>query len=230
MKIFKFLSIIPARGGSKGIHKKNIIDLAGKPLMAWTIEASMKSKYISKTIVSSDSDEILDIASKYNCFSMKRPSELANDEANSQVVVEHVLKNIKADEYDYLLLLQPTSPLRNNKDIDLAIDKIVEKKATALISVYTPEHTPLKAFLQNEDGFLKGLVNNEYPFLRRQDLPTVYLPNGAIYIIKIDDFLKHKQFFTDKTIHYKMSIEKSHDIDTLEDLKIVSKILSKGEQ
>ncbi len=230
MKMLKFLSIIPARGGSKGIPKKNIIELAGKPLIAWTIEASLKSKYISKTIVSSDSDEILNIASKYNCHTIKRPGELATDEANSQVVIEHVLKNINADSYDYLLLLQPTSPLRDSKDIDLAIEKIIEKKATALISVYTPEHTPLKAFLQNEEGFLKGLVNNKYPFLRRQDLPTVYMPNGAIYIIKIDEFLKHKQLFTNQTIHYKMSIEKSLDIDTFEDLHLVSKILSKGKQ
>ena len=218
----KIISIIPARGGSKGLPKKNILELAGKPLIAWTIESSLKSKYISKTIVSSDCDEILNISSKYGSEILKRPDELARDTTPTEPVVEHILQNIKdLGNYSYLVLLQPTSPLRDEKDIDEAISKLIqEKDATALISVKEIDNKILKAFKINNNGYLEGISNNKYPFMRRQDLPKVFMPNGAIYIISINEFLKTKRLFSDNAISYLMNEEKSLDIDTIDDFEI----------
>ncbi|MBP6713471.1 acylneuraminate cytidylyltransferase family protein [Aliarcobacter cryaerophilus] len=215
------ISIIPARGGSKGLPKKNILELAGKPLIAWTIESSLKSKYISKTIVSSDCDEILNISSKYGSEILKRPDELARDTTPTEPVVEHILQNIKdLGNYSYLVLLQPTSPLRDEKDIDEAISKLIqEKDATALISVKEIDNKILKAFKINNNGYLEGISNNKYPFMRRQDLPKVFMPNGAIYIISINEFLKTKRLFSDNAISYLMNEEKSLDIDTIDDFE-----------
>ena len=217
----KIISIIPARGGSKGLPKKNILELAGKPLIAWTIESSLKSKYISKTIVSSDCDEILNISSKYGWEILKRPDELARDTTPTEPVVEHILQNIKdLGNYSYLVLLQPTSPLRDEKDIDEAISKLIqEKDATALISVKEIDNKILKAFKINNNGYLEGISNNKYPFMRRQDLPKVFMPNGAIYIISINEFLKTKRLFSDNAISYLMNEEKSLDIDTIDDFE-----------
>ena len=217
----KIISIIPARGGSKGLPKKNILELAGKPLIAWTIESSLKSKYISKTIVSSDCDEILNISSKYGSEILKRPDELARDTTPTEPVVEHILQNVKdLGNYSYLVLLQPTSPLRDEKDIDEAISKLIqEKDATALISVKEIDNKILKAFKINNNGYLEGISNNKYPFMRRQDLPKVFMPNGAIYIISINEFLKTKRLFSDNAISYLMNEEKSLDIDTIDDFE-----------
>ena len=217
----KIISIIPARGGSKGLPKKNILELAGKPLIAWTIESSLKSKYISKTIVSSDCDEILNISSKYGSEILKRPDELARDTTPTEPVVEHILQNIKdLGNYSYLVLLQPTSPLRDEKDIDEAISKLIqEKDATALISVKEIDNKILKAFKITNNGYLEGISNNKYPFMRRQDLPKVFMPNGAIYIISINEFLKTKRLFSDNAISYLMNEEKSLDIDTIDDFE-----------
>ncbi len=223
----KIISIIPARGGSKGLPGKNIIDLAGKPLIAWTIEASLKSKYITKTIVSSDNNNIIEISKKFGAETIKRPDELALDTTHSEPVIEHALKNIEnIEQYDYLILLQPTSPLRDEKDIDGAIEFLIEKKASALISTKLIDNRILKTFKNDGNGYLEGIANNNYPFMRRQDLPNVYMPNGAIYIVSLKEFLKTKKLFTDKTISFEMSEEKSFDIDTKEDLKKIKKYMN----
>jgi CMP-N-acetylneuraminic acid synthetase len=214
----RILSIIPARAGSKGLPRKNVIDLAGRPLIAWTIEASLNSKYITKTVVSSDSDEILKIAKEYGADIIKRPGVLANDTASSESVVAHALESIE-EEFNFVVLLQPTSPLRNTKDIDNSFEKLFRENVTALISVCETDNKILKAFKENEKGFMEGLSNNKYPFMRRQDLPKTYMSNGAIYIVKVSDFLKNNSFYTAKTISYVMSGARSLDIDTKEDLK-----------
>jgi len=225
-----FLAIVPARGGSKGLPGKNIADLAGKPLIAWSIEAGQKSKYINKVVVSSDSDEILEIAQDFGAQPLKRPDKLASDTAASEPVIAHALVSLlqAGERYDYIVLLQPTSPLRNFEDIDNAIETMLRQKADALISVYEPPHTPYKAFKQNTQGYLEGLIDSETPFKRRQDLPKVYMPNGAIYIVNSEKFMKTGKLFTDKTIPYVMSIQRSADIDTLEDLQKIRETFSKA--
>ena len=221
----RILSIIPARAGSKGLPRKNMIDLAGKPLIAWTIEASLNSKYITKTVVSSDSDEILKIAKEYGADIIKRPVDLATDTASSESVVAHVLENIE-EEFNFVVLLQPTSPLRNTEDIDNSFEKLFRENVTALISVCETDNKILKAFKENEKGFMEGLSNNKYPFMRRQDLPKTYMSNGAIYIVKVSDFLKNDSFYTDKTISYIMDEAKSLDIDSYEDLNKVKEFIT----
>lgn len=223
----KVLAIIPARSGSKGIPKKNIIDLAGKPLIAWTIEASQGSKYITKTIVSSDCDEILEVAKNYNSNILKRPDELATDISSSEVVVKHAISSME-EKFDYIVLLQPTSPLRDTTDIDSAFENLFSSNATALISVCEYDNKILKAFKENKSGYIVGISNNKYPFMRRQDLPKTYMSNGAIYITKVDEFLKNNSFFTDKTISFVMNETKSFDIDTREDLKKVEKYINEN--
>jgi len=214
----KILAIIPARGGSKGLPRKNILDLAGKPLIAWTIEASLKSRYINKTIVSSDDEEILAISKKYGADIIRRPDEFSTDLASSEVVVKHAIESVN-EKFDYIVLLQPTSPLRSFEDIDNAFEFLFKKNATALISVKEYNNKILKAFKEKGNGFIEGISNNQYPFTRRQDLPKVYMSNGAIYIIQVIEFNKSNSFFTDKTISYIMKDIKSLDIDNMEDLE-----------
>lgn len=217
----RVLSIIPARSGSKGLSQKNTLNLAGKPLIAWSIEASLNSKYINKTIVSSDSDKVLEIAKRYNSNTLKRPAELSTDNSSSEEVVKHVLDSIE-DIFEFIILLQPTSPLRDTNDIDTALKKLFDLNASSLISLKKYDNKVLKCFKEKEDGFIEGIVNDKYPFMRRQDLPNIYLSNGAIYIVKVDQFLKNKSFFTNKTIPFIMDDIKSIDIDTEEDLEKVN--------
>ena len=224
----KILAVIPARGGSKGIVGKNIIPVSGKPLMAWTIEAALHSSYISKTIVSSDEGKILEIAQQFGSDILKRPDELANDKAGSEGLITHALESEteRGNTYDYVMLLQPTSPLRGTKEIDEAVALLINSDAKALISVYTPEHTPYKAFKLNENGKLEGLVDNKTPFMRRQDLPQTFMPNGAIYLIEAELFLETRALFCENgTVAYEMSREKSVDVDTMEDVELIEKTL-----
>lgn len=218
----KVVAVIPVRGGSKGIHKKNLIQVLGKPLMDWSIEAGIKATCITDVVVSSDDDELLENARKFkDVIALKRPSELAQDNSPTEPVLVHVIETLKEQQkkYDYLVLLQATSPLRNANDVDSAFSELKNTKATSLISVCEPEHHPLKSFKINEDGMLIGLVNNEYPFMPRQVLPKVYQPNGAIYMVEITSFLENGKLFTNTTIPYVMSAEKSVDIDTKEDIE-----------
>lgn len=213
----KVLAIIPARGGSKGLPRKNIIELAGKPLIAWTIEACLNSKYITKTIVSSDDDEILTVSRKYGADTIKRPIELASDVSPSEPIIEHTLEGLE-ERFEYVVFLQPTSPLRGSEDIDTAMDFFLNSDSTALISVCEIDNKVLKALKINSNGYIEGISNNEYPFMRRQDLPKVYMPNGAIYIITTDSFVENRKLFTDKTVAYEMDALHSLDIDSKIDL------------
>lgn len=216
----KVVAIIPARGGSKGISKKNLINFLGKPLIQWSIEAALKSKFITDVVVSSDDDEILEEAKKNkNVITLKRPKELAEDNSRTEPVLLHALENLKDKKYDYLILLQPTSPLRTAEDIAIAFNTLKTSNANSLISVCALEQHPYKSFKVDEDGFLQGIINNDYPFTPRQELPKTFRANGAIYIIKTADFMKNFSLLTKKTIHFEMSKENSLDIDTIEDLK-----------
>ncbi len=227
-----FLAVVPARCGSKGLPGKNIMPLHGKPLIAWSIEAALNSKYITDTVVSSDCDEILSVAREYGAYALKRPKELALDSSPSEPLITHAIESLEKEgrSYDFVVLLQPTSPLRDSKDIDNAIESMLNKGGNASISVYEPSHSPFKAFVAKENGFLKGIVDDDKPFMRRQDLPSVYLTNGAIYIINTEIFLKTQRLFTDRTVPYIMPIEKSVDIDSIDDFKVAEKALAKSDR
>ncbi len=222
----KVLAIIPARGGSKGLKGKNIAPLNGVPLIAYSIKAARDSKYVDLCIVTSDCPVILEVARAFDSEALPRPAELASDNASSECVVEHAVASYP--DFDLILLLQPTSPLRTSMDIDSAIESLIAHHATAVISVYEPDHTPFKCFKLDPGGFLTGLVDNKTPFMRRQDLPVAFMPNGAIYLIYTKDFLHNAALFTDRTLPYIMSIEASADIDTQVDLDLVTGLLQKA--
>jgi len=214
-----FLAIIPARGGSKRLPRKNVVDLAGKPLIAWTIEAGLKSKYIDKVIVTSDDDEILSISQQYGAITIKRPDELASDTATTFDAIKHAIDN--AEAYNYIVLLQPTSPLRNVNHIDEAIELLMAKKADAVVSVCEMDHSPLWSNTLPEDGNMREFLREEIKNKRSQDLPTYYHLNGAIYICKTDKLLEQKSFFVkDDIFAYMMDRKNSIDIDEKEDFEL----------
>ncbi len=224
----KILAIIPARGGSKGIPKKNIVLVGGKPLIAWTIEAAKKSKHIDKIVVSSDDDGILAIGARFKAQPIKRPARLATDTATPEPLIFQVMAYLKAKESyipDIIVYLQPTSPLRDAGDIDSSIELILNKKATAVISVCELEKKYLKTFVTKKSGYLKGSVNNKYPFMNRQQLPSIYMPNGAVYVITRKEFIKTGRLFSNKTVPYIMTPERSFDLDTMDDLKKIKHLI-----
>lgn len=219
------LAVIPARSGSKRLPRKNILDLAGKPLIAWSIEAAHKSCYIDETIVSTDSEEIANIARI--CMGdvpFLRPICIADDEAKSIDVVMHAIDFCKRElhkRYDYVILLQPTSPLRDHADIDHAIEYFFQKKADAVISVCESGHSPLWMNTLPADLSMKQFLRQEIKEKRSQELEQYYRVNGAIYINAVDKLYREKTFFmSDNVYAYVMSDVKSIDIDTEIDFKI----------
>ena len=208
-----FLAVIPARGGSKRLLKKNILPLAGKPLIAWSIEAAKKSKYIDDIVVTSDDDAILSIAQSYALKSIKRPDELASDTTSSIDVIKHTLEIFS--EYDYIILLQPTSPLREAKHIDEAIELLIQKDANAVISVCEAEHSPLWSNTLDEDRSMVDFLDQKLLNLRSQELKKYYRLNGAIYIAESEKLIRENTFFLKKNIYaYIMQQKESVDIDT----------------
>ena len=220
------LAIIPARGGSKGVPRKNIREVAGKPLIAWTIEEAKKSGYIDRVVISTDDQEIADIAVQWGGeIPFLRPAELARDDSPGIAPVIHILTTSDFF-YDLVVLLQPTSPLRTIEDIDGAIAQMVNKNATACVSVVEPDKSPYWMYTMNGDGHLVQLLDGNYA--RRQDIPEVYALNGAVYVAETSWLLRKQTFVTDETIAYIMPKERSIDIDTETDLAISSIILSGG--
>ncbi|WP_026808000.1 cytidylyltransferase domain-containing protein [Aliarcobacter lanthieri] len=218
-----FLAIVPARGGSKRLPRKNILDLCGKPLIAHTIEAGLKSNYIDKLVVSSDDNEILEISRKFGAETIKRPDELASDVATTFDAIKHTIENF--EKYDYVVLLQPTSPLRNEKHIDEAIELLEIKNADAIISVCEMDHSPLWSNTLPQDGSMKGFLRDEVLNKRSQDLEKYYRLNGAIYICKTEKLLENKSFLLRNNIFsYIMDRESSIDIDEEIDFKIAEVI------
>jgi len=222
----KYLAIIPARGGSKRLPRKNILDLRGKPLIAWTIEAATKSKYINKIVVSSDDDEILHISQKYGASIIKRPEELASDTSSTFDTIKHTINNL--EKYDYVVLLQPTSPLRGDKHIDEGIELLESKNADAVISVCEVDHSPFWSNTLPKDQSMKNFLKEETLNKRSQDFQTYYRLNGAIYICKVDKFLEQKSFFLKNNIFaYIMQKRESVDIDDIMDFRIAEFFLGR---
>ena len=216
-----FLAVIPARGGSKRLPKKNILNLAGKPMIAWSIDAGIQSRYIDTTIVSSDDTDILKIAKEYGSDTITRPAELASDTATTFDVMKHVIENVQ--KHDYIVLLQPTSPLRKADDIDNAINLLMEKEADAVVSVSEMEHSPLWANTLPDDKNMQNFLDEKALNKRSQELEKYYRLNGAIYICKTEKFLEEESFFLkENCFAYEMPKERSIDIDTRFDFDIAN--------
>lgn len=224
----KILGLIPARGGSKGILRKNLRELGGKPLLAWSIEAAQNSRYLDRIVLSSEDAEIIETAKKFGCeVPFVRPDELAADNAPGIAPVLHALSMLQAENYDYLVLLQPTSPLRQGADIDAAIELCLASNAPACVSVTQEMHNPWWMFTLDNEKRLLPLLNKEDMPLRRQDAPQTYSLNGAVYVAKCDYLLEHKNFLGPETIAYTMPPERAIDIDQELDLALAELLLSR---
>lgn len=219
----KILAIIPARGGSKGVPGKNIKELNGKPLIAWTIEAAQRSNYLDRLILSSDCETIIHVAKTYGCeVPFIRDSRLAQDETPTMDVVFDAID--RCPGYEWIVLLQATSPLRNAHDIDNAIRHCMEHNARSCVSVCKAQENPHWMYTLNADGKMQALFK-ENTATRRQDLPTYYSLNGAIYIAQTEWLLKHRQFLNHETIAYVMPTERSIDVDTAFDFLYLELLL-----
>lgn len=212
----KVLAIIPARGGSKGVPRKNIRLLADKPLIAWTIEAAKQSKYIDRLILTSEDHEIIKVAKEYGCeVPFIRPQELAEDTTPGIDPVLHALTHV--DGYDIVVLLQPTSPFRSANDIDECIEKIIKMQSPACVSVAETDVSPYWMYEVGEDEKLNPVVQQEELIVRRQELPHTYVLNGAVYVANVEWLKRQKTFLTEETVAFVMPKERSYDIDTEED-------------
>jgi len=207
-----FLAVIPARGGSKRLPGKNLRDLNGKPLISWTIEACLKSQYIDQVCVTSDDDDILNIAKSYKVNPIKRPKELSGDLSTSYEALIHALKF--SNKFDCIFLAQPTSPLRNEFHIDDAIKFFFEKKADSVIGVSKVGHSPLWSNTLKNDLSMRDFLDETIINTGSQNLPNYYRINGAIYLCKIKNMLSEKTLFLKDNIYaYKMERKNSIDID-----------------
>lgn len=211
------LAIIVARGGSKGLPGKNLADLGGRPLVAWSIAASKASKYLDRVILSSDDDAIMEVARAEGCdVPFCRPAKLASDESPVTETLLHALDFLD-EKYDYIVLLQATSPLRNAQDIDNCIEAC-HLKGPAVVSISETAKPPEWLCKLDDENQLVAVMPGDGLQTRRQDLTKAYMPNGAVYVCRIDWFRKHKIFYTEDTVGYIMPTERSVDIDRELDL------------
>ncbi len=228
----KVLAIIPARGGSKGLPRKNILELLGRPLLGWPIQAARKSKYIDRVIVSTEDRAIADIALSQGAeVPFLRQEELAADTSTSMSVIEHAIRFVKSQEefYDYCVLLEPTSPLTEEQDIDNALDKLDRNRsiADAIVGVSRVEAThPAFDVKIAENGLIEPYMNNDSAnSLRRQDIPEVYFFDGSIYISDIAVLFEKRGFYHARTLPFVTPKWKSFEIDDIVDFICVEAIM-----
>ena len=226
----RVLGLIPARGGSKRLPRKNLSPLRGRPLIAYTIEAGLASPFLDELLVSTDDAEIAEVARSYGAKApFLRPAALALDHSGTFEVIQHALEYCRGRQqhFDYLVYLQPTSPLREAEDINEALRLLRQKEADAVISVAQPDHTPLWCNTLPESLSMTGFLREEVKNKRSQDLESYYRLNGAIYIIDIARLQAEKTFFLEEKIFaYIMPPERSVDIDSALDLKLCELLLA----
>jgi CMP-N,N'-diacetyllegionaminic acid synthase len=222
----KVLGVIPARGSSKRLPNKNIRMLAGKPLVAWTIEAAQKAKRLTHWLVSSDGSLIIDVAKKYGApVPFIRPPELATDTVRNIAVVDHALKFMEAKmqiTYDIIVLLQPTSPIRNPDHIDQAVDRLWESDLDSAVSVKGPfkKRDPILKAIRN------GILEDYCPVDNPENVEPFYLYNAALYAVKRDYFIKHNKLISPRQIPLIMDAIYSVDVDTKADFLIAETYLN----
>lgn len=224
------MGIIPARGGSKGLPEKNIRNMAGKPLIAWTIERALGSLCLDKVIVSTDDAEIAGVARKYGAdVPFRRPAEIAGDKTPMLDVIAHAVNFFreKEMEFDYVALFEPTSPLRKENDIDDAIRLLIDRESDAdsLVSageVHLEHPSIMKAV---RDGYLVPYETTDEKIYRRQDLKTVYFPYGVIYMSKTGKLLETGTFYQERTIPYFIERWQNYEVDDIYDFICIETIL-----
>ena len=236
---YTFLAIIPARSGSKGLPDKNIKLLCGKPLLAWSIESALDSQYIDEVVVSTDSSIYADIAKSYGAnVPFLRPESLSSDTTTTFDVLEHCIRFYKESlgkTYDYVVLLEPTSPLRVKNspqalgDIDRAIQELLAHKleskaqtqAQSLVGISLTEGANPAFLVELENGFIRPYENMDFKPLRRQEIKPVYFFEGSLYISSIEAFLEHKGFYHHLTLGFEMPKWQSLEVDDIDDFAMV---------
>jgi CMP-N,N'-diacetyllegionaminic acid synthase len=226
----KVLGLIPARGGSKGIPRKNLREVAGKPLLAYAIEAAQASTVIDDVIVSTEDQEIADLARKMACRVMKRPRELAQDETPMNDVIAHVLRDFNSSHLpEFTVLLQPTAPLRTTQHIDDCVSLLREGHAQSVVSVapVPSHHHPAWQYVLDESGELRRFDGKPLSEIvsRRQDLQQTYTRNGAIYAFASQGFLEAGTFYLPPCLAYVMPAEVSVNIDSERDLWFAERLI-----
>ena len=225
----KILAVIPARGGSKGIPSKNIFNVGGQPLIKYTIDCAKNSKYLDRAVISTDSLEIKRVAEEYGGdVPFMRPAELALDTSKTIDCIVHAVNSLKemGEEYDYVMIIQNTVPLRKGWHVDESIEKIVDSNERSLVSVTEVEQHPILMRTLNEDGTLKNLLPMSST-MRRQDFPKFYKVDGAIAIQKIDEEFNLNTSINDGKLAYIMESKYSIDIDNYIDIKRIEYYLEK---
>lgn len=221
----RLLAVVPARGGSKGVPRKNVRVVGGLPLIAWTLKAAGESRFVDATIVSTDDDQIATVARAHGGnVPFMRPAALASDQAPTIDVVLDTLQ--RCPGYQWVLLLQPTSPLRQAADIDAAIERCLAAHAPSCVSVCAAQESPYWMYTVAANGQMQALMA-QTAHTRRQDLPPVYSLNGAIYLARVDWLLRERAFVRAETVAYEMPIERSLDIDTESDLLQLQTLLGR---
>ena len=230
----KILFVVTARGGSKGVPRKNIKLLGGMPLIAYKIIAAQKCRYEKRILVSTDDEEIAKVGRKYGAeVPFMRPAELSTDSASSADVVLHAMNWIKdnsKEKYDYVCLLEPSSPFASYKDFDKAFELIQEADADTLLGMKEVDVTSNFIHSLDEDGKLSEFYYaiKDLKSIRRQDQAKEYTMNGCMYIAKWDYFMKNKLFHSENSVPNIMSEENSIEIDTMLDYEIACRIVEKG--
>jgi len=230
----KTLAIIPARGGSKGIPRKNITMLNDKPLISYTINAALEADAMTDIVVSTDDTEIADIARELGALvPFIRPLKLATDQAESAPVIEHTLyfmEEMRGFKYDAIIMLQPTSPLRTSQHINDSISLFDSKDCDSLVSIVSVGgNHPLRMKRLDGDKLLNYVDQGFWNMQPRQSLPPLYIRNGSIYLISRDTFIKKKQLIGENCLGYLMSDIESVNIDTRIDLLVAELLLKEAE-
>ena len=223
----RVLAIVPARGGSKGVPRKNLRPLGGRPLIAWTIAAAKAATSVDRVILSSDDPEIIAAATEAGCdVPFIRPAELATDTASMLDVVHHAVGQC-GEGHGWVLLLQPTSPLREAGDIDAMLGTCLKARAPACVTVSPADKNPAWMFFRERDGHMRPVIDAAAaPAFRRQDLPQAYTLNGAIYAARREWLAGRASYLSPETVCHVMPRERSIDIDTELDFAIVRALLS----
>lgn len=225
---YRVTALIPARGGSKRLPRKNVKLLVDKPLIAWSIEVAKASKYIDRVVVSTDDEEIKQVSEQYGAeVPFLRPEHLSNDHASSFDVIKHAIVFLGLDQTNELIvLLQPTSPLRLVSELDTALEFFIAKNAKGIVSISETEHSPMWSNTLPKDGCMSDFIRPEVLGKRSQDLPKFFRLNGSIYIYETLSLLEQAKIFFDESVYgFETSLKTAVDIDTDLDFKIAEILL-----
>lgn len=213
------LAIIPARGGSKRILRKNIKKIAGKPLISWTIDIAKKAQCIDEIFISTDDPEIAEISKSCGInVPFLRPANLSTDSSLSIDLVLHTLDIVK--KFDWVVLLQPTSPLRTSDDIENIYNLCIDANASSAVSVCQIIKNPKWLYTMDNSSKMSSYLGRNIKNISKKNLQNIYTLNGALYLTRVDFLKKYKKFINEDTLGYVMPRERSIDIDTQEDWKI----------